>query len=104
MDELLNQTCKIYTGVGTPDKYGKVTFSSYNDTNCRFVSTFKHFKDSKGSEVSINGQFQLANQNVNVGTKIDFESKSYLVVGVEDWRGFDGELFGCNVLCSNYPI
>jgi len=103
MDGLLNQSCRIYKTPGNPDKFGKVTWGGFDTVVCRFVKTFKHYKNNQGNDVGVTCKFQVADRSVDVGTKIEFESKSYLVVDCKEWRDEDGELFGCLCYCSDYP-
>lgn len=103
MENLLNQTCKIYSG-STLSKYGKVTWGTYQTLACRFAQTYKHYKNSQGNEISVTSKFQLSSQSVDIGTRIDFGSKSYKVTDVKDWVDADGDIFGCVAYCSDYPV
>jgi hypothetical protein len=104
MEHLLNQTCTIFNTPSAPDDFGVVTWASSETIACRAVRTMKHTKDNYGNELEITLKLQISQQTVDIGTKIDFESRSYLVSAIKDWRGYDGELFGSLLYLSNYPI
>ena len=104
MEHLLNQTCTIFNTPSAPDDFGVVTWASSETTACRAVRTMKHHKDNQGNELEITLKLQISARTVDIGTKIDFESRSYLVSAIKDWRGYDGELFGSLLYLSNYPI
>ena len=107
MEHLLNQTCTIFNTPSAPDDFGVVTWASSETIACRAVRTMKHIKDtrnSQGNELEITLKLQISQKTVDIGTKIDFESRSYLVSAIKDWRGYDGELFGSLLYLSNYPI
>jgi len=105
MEELLNQTCRIYrTPTESNDGYGQITWGGFDLVICRFVKTAKHYKNSDGNDVNIVCKFQVSERSAEIGTKIEFNSLFYIVVDVKEWRGEDGELFGCICHCSNYPF
>lgn len=105
MEELLNQKCKIYNTPSTPDKYGKMTWGSFGTVNCRFVKTSKHYKNSQGNDVNISCKFQVSSESnlANIGTKIEYNGNSYVIVDYKEWVDGDGEVFGWLYYCDNYP-
>jgi hypothetical protein len=103
MDHLLNQTCLIYKIPSTPGDFGEVTWGASESVACRSVRIMKHRRDNMGNELQISLKLQISQRTVDIGAKIDFESRPYMVVSTSDWRGYDGELFGTLLFLQNYP-
>lgn len=105
MDGLLNQTCKIYKTPSNPDKYGKITWGTFDVVGCRFVKTSKHYKNSQGEDVNISCKFQVAGDSTfaEIGTKIEYKNNFYKVIDYKEWVDGDGEVFGWLYYCDNYP-
>ena len=102
MYDLLNQTAKIYKQSTVMDAYGKRSWLASDTVDCRFVKTTKIYKSNTGKELNIVCKFQIADRSVDVGTKIEFESKFYIVELIKDWRS-ESDYFGCLAYCSNMP-
>lgn len=102
MYDLLNQSCNIFKNPSTLDAFGKRTWGASDTVDCRFVRLSKLHKSNQGNDMDIVCKFQIADRSVNIGTKIEFETKFYVVKSVQDWRDQD-EVFGCLVYCSDSP-
>jgi hypothetical protein len=109
MDDLLNNTCQIYTGNSSPDLYGKVVWTNPVDTACRFVKTNKmtsagNIGGSVGEDILISAIVQVADNRYDIGTRLDFLGKRYKIEFCEEWVDGDGDIFGCRLSCSNFPV
>ena len=104
MDDLLNQTCTIYSDPTDPDAFGKKVWGFCENVACRFVKVFKHYKDNTGNFIEITAKFQVAEISVNVGSKVVYNSRPYKVLDCKEWIDGDGELFGSVIYCANWPV
>lgn len=103
MEDLLNQEIKVYNTPGAPDPFGKQTWGGFETVPCRFVKTFRHYKDNQGNESAIRCKFQVSESRYEIGTKVEYLGKPYLLVECKDWVDEDGELFGSLLYCADYP-
>lgn len=98
MYDLLNQQCTLFTNPSTPDHYGRMTWTTSEIVDCRFVRTTKWSKN----DVNITCKFQIADRAVKVADKIGFEGNFYIIEMIKDWRDND-IYYGCVAYCIDAP-
>lgn len=98
MIDLLNQTCTIYKNRTKEDRNSESSWGFTEVVDCRFINKKKYAPTKSGFQAIADAMFQISEQTLSPNDKIDFNNTSFKVVDCQDWRGFDGELFGSLVL------
>jgi hypothetical protein len=103
MHNLLNQTCTIYySGVIDPITRKTTWDKSLSQiTDCRMVMINKLVGD-KGQETMATGKLTIADKLLNIGQRVDYNSKSYIVMSVKEWRDRT-DLLGCLCYLGDHP-
>jgi hypothetical protein len=102
MENLLNQTIKIYEKSTKPDKWGDQSWLLQCEIPCRFVKMSKQFVDPNGKAHQLDAMFQIQNHPIKEGNKIEYCNQEYSVDRIDEWRGGDGEIFGKYIECQKY--
>ena len=98
MDDLLNQTCKIYKASEETNEFGTLQYDNFVELPCRSVAVNKLTKNQAGDNIVLVREITIK-EYFEIGDKVESEGINYLVEGVSEWRNND-EFFGSKAYCS----